>query len=177
MKSFLKVLVGVSLLGVALSAHAQIVLGSMGSWVSSNAGATFTDTETVVYQSTPGYAPLTDLTMVLPYVGPPYGLGTAVYTDNAGDTLDLVLDVSDETYAPDDLTRSIDGAWLYAGGTGSYAPSQVAFGDGTFAVSQTIEGFSGTVLVGNLYAVPEPAPYAVLGVGALGLLMRRRRSR
>ncbi len=35
-------------------------------------------------------------------------------------------------------------------------------------------GFSGSVLVGDLEAVPEPSAFTVLGIGAFGLLVRRR---
>jgi hypothetical protein len=181
MKNFLKVYIGISLVVVAASAHATITtigLESAGSWATSaDPTIAFVDTESVYTPPsfTAPFATLTDLTMTFDESDP---FGTAVYT-SAGNELDLELDVTDVTYSLDNLTRSIDGIWVYTGGTGSYnsTPTNIADGDGTFAVSQTSVGFSGTVLVGTLYAVPEPAPFAALGLGALGLLIRRRRSR
>jgi hypothetical protein len=60
--------------------------------------------------------------------------------------------------------------------TGSSAFTQtVTFSQDLTGYSTTAAYFEGNIQVLN--AVPEPAPVAVLGVGALGLLIRRRRSK
>ena len=184
MKHVLKVLVGISILVVAASAHATIILESFGTWAPGGflPGTAFTDTETVLVppSTTAPYAPLTSNTTLFANFAP---IGVAFYTGAVGQSLILDLTVTDVIYSPDNLTRSIDGFWIYGGGTGTYDPSLIAGGDGTFAISQTsatsptFPFFSGEVLVGNLYATPEPGTYAVLGLGVVGLLVRRRRSR
>jgi hypothetical protein len=75
-------------------------------------------------------------------------------------------------------SQSVYGTWTYTGGTGTYANLT---GSGTLAVVVDTSNPSGiedsyTTFRGNLEAVPEPASMAVLGVGALGLLRRRRKA-
>ena len=79
---------------------------------------------------------------------------------------------------------SEDGSFSY-GGNGAFAPSILIPFDGGFRSGEiqsspyVINGTDGTVtldrLTVGLAPVPEPASFAALGVGCLGLLRRRRR--
>jgi hypothetical protein len=154
----------------AIAANAQAIqIVSIGSAAPS--GLTLLFNENVAYNSW-GTGSLTSLS---------YGVtglsGSGVYTNGVGNTLDFDLTYSALSFQKVGQSESFDGTWVYTGGTGAYAAKT---GGGTLALNafvtspvtaSTITSFSGT-----LAAVPEPASYAVLGIGALGLLVRRRKA-
>jgi len=100
--------------------------------------------------------------------------GSGAYTDPGGDVLDFSFVLNPASGVIKDDSLSIDGDWSYTGGTLGYANK---VGGGTIALNFLTNGSpiaeSGTLFSGQL--APEPAPFAAIGVGVIGLLARRRR--
>ncbi len=163
----------VAALGAALSAQAVTIF-----LVSHGTGAldvnnNFVQNEKVLVQ-TGGFGALTSLVQTSDNTNFPNG-STGEYS-GAGGTLDYSYVISDVT--SNGAFQSVDGAWTYTGGTGTYA--NLPGGGGTLAFTIDLSSGepdeTGTVFSGDLQAVPEPASMAVLGVGALGLLRRRKKA-
>ena len=98
---------------------------------------------------------------------------TAVYTSTSGTlTFDLVYD---NTEVGGFGISTDSGLWTVLGGTGSYAGYA---GSGSYSINYNApdNNFSQTTLIGDIEAVPEPASIAVLSLGALGLLRRRKKA-
>jgi hypothetical protein len=69
---------------------------------------------------------------------------------------------------------SYAGVWSYSGGTGTYV-NQTGGGTLSLTVQPNVsEVATITGLQGSLQAVPEPAPIVALGIGAIGLIRRRK---
>jgi hypothetical protein len=159
-------------LGAALAAHAvTISLVSAGTYAITGAD-TYTQDEKVLVSDT---APLPALTSM--HLDGVYstGMQTATYT-GGGST--LVLDLVFINTVSNGGAKTDQGTWSYVTGTGGYAPgTAITGGTGTYSITYNpADGqFASTTIAGNLDAVPEPASVAALGVGALGLLRRRRK--
>jgi hypothetical protein len=159
----------VGLLCAMAAASQAIVFSALSVGTYNNPGGTYTTSETVVSQITP--SAVATMAFSGTYVGAG-AAGTIIYT-GAGGTITLAF----ATPGPFNLagnTSSIDGTWTYQSGTGAYAG--YTGGAGTFgAVYNTTGAYASTTLTGDLTPVPEPASMAVLGIGALAAISRRRR--
>lgn len=169
MKSTLKFAALAATLGSAVAAHALVIsVASVGGY--NVVGTTATFTESVVYQSTnPASGQFTTLTAVYDLVNK---TGTATYM-NADDSQELVYDFTISGVAINNPFESAAGTWSYVSGKGDYANFATGLGTNTININTTDTSSLWTTK-GELVPVPEPASIAVIGVGLLGLLRRRR---
>lgn len=152
--------------GLALSAHAvSIFVTSHGTGANDPITQDLIQNETVIQQSG-GLTPYSTLTLdtetsTLPLTG------TGTYT-GAGGTLTFTYALTEPSLLGD--AQSASGTWTATGSN---------MGSGTLSITllSATSGFeTGTLFAGSYQAVPEPASLAALGVGALGLLRRRKRA-
>jgi hypothetical protein len=144
---------------------------SVGTWANISNG--YTTAESVVFQNTP--SALSTMAYSAQYVnGGVNGVnGTITYTGGSG-TITLAI-TSTGPFNMGGNSTSIAGSWTYTSGTGAYAG--YSSGAGTWGATYSGEGnYASTTLSGNLTPVPEPATLAVLGIGGLAMIRRRRRS-
>jgi hypothetical protein len=163
---------------VGVAAYAQAItvdLVSVGTYNNSYGpggaqGAFYTTSETTIYSDLATIPVGSALSFFDTYAT---GLGTATYV-GGGNTLVLDVDVTNYDVSPN--TSSMIGTWTLDTALSSGAYAGLA-GSGTLSAgyNQLAGAFSSTTVVGNLQAVPEPASYAVLGLGILGLVRRRSR--
>ncbi len=175
LKGTLRISAVAAVLAAAISAQAfTIALSSVGSWAV--AGPNLTFTEKVIFQSTSVVAPVfTSQTSWVVNASPPTP-GAGLFDDGAGNTISYVLNLTNANAYFNGLWAA--GTWDYVAGTGFYAGLA---GGGTFTENLDTTNFpvapgqSLGTYVGKLEAVPEPASMAVLGLGFVGLIARRRR--
>ena len=160
--------------GAALSAHAvSLQLASSGAFKVDPMGRE-SGSETVGNQ-VGGYGPLSSLSLTFSASDPLPVSGSATYS-GAGGTLAIRFAFSTFT-SVGGFYGAYFGTWTATGGTGNYSQ---ATGGGT--LSRLEDGSdpdsyqSTTVLDGEIQAVPEPASLLALGLPALALLRRRKRS-
>lgn len=166
----MRLIVSVGVVGAAISAQAfTFSLISVGTFVP---GANFTTAENVVFQISPGVLNTLAVTGNVVNPGPVQTLAsTATYTGGA-DSLTISYVTSPVVFTPGNASYS--GMWTYLGGTGAYAGLA---GGGTMTVqfNSNLGNLSTHSVTGDLdSAVPEPASMAVLGLGAVALLRRRK---
>ena len=163
----------VGVLGAAASSQAQISLILASSGNGAQISSTQADITEAVFIQSPGSPALSGVAYTLNITTL---AGSGFYT-GTGETLDFNLQFDPNSYQNVGPSGgSIDGTWTYTGGTGGYAGFKN--GSGTLALTYLLTSpttaMTATTFQGML-ATPEPAPLAALGIGALGLLMRRRR--
>lgn len=137
----------------------------------SNPGLTYTTSENVIFQNTPGVLSTLAVSGTINSPGPTQFLNaTATYVGSGGS---LVVNYSTSPVQFSGGSASYDGTWTYVSGTGAYAGLS---GTGAINFLVSSSGFANHSLSGSLEAVPEPASIAALGLGAVALLRRRKRS-
>jgi hypothetical protein len=130
----------------------------------------YTTSENVVFQNTP--SALSTMSFSALYNGP--GIDGTITYSGGGGNITLAI-TSPGPFNGGGSGSSIAGSWTYTSGTGAY--SGYSAGAGTWgATYDSVGNYASTTLSGNLTPVPEPATMAVLGIGALALIRRRRRS-
>lgn len=159
---------------MAASSQASISLFLASSGVGTQLSPTAAAITEAVYAQSPGSPLLTSLGYSVDITTL---AGTGTYT-GVGGSLDFDLQFAANSYQTVGPTGgSIDGTWTYTGGTGGYAG--YTGGSGTLALTYFLTSpttaMTGTTFQGMI--TPEPTPFAVLGLGAMGLLVRRRRRR
>jgi hypothetical protein len=157
----------------AASASAfNIDIISVGTYVN-NQPVNYTTHENVIFQqSNPAGEPLLDtLDFNADYAS---STGEAFYQNAGGDGFKFSFTFGTFSFDGTAGTSSTNGTWTYENGSGAYAGLH---GSGTW--SATYDAFTGassmTTVSGQLTPVPEPASLAIVGVGVVGLLARRRR--
>lgn len=170
-----RVLILGSLVAVAASAQAfSIDLQSHGTYVSASSPF-FSTTETVVFQDTnPGVYPmLTNLYFEIPIATSSPEPADGYFT-NGPDS--FKFNASVESISTFGSTESAAGTWTFYSGAGAF--SNIVSGGGTFSLS--IDPGTGnkaySAFVGELTPVPEPATFAPLAIGVVGLLIRRKKA-
>ncbi len=154
-------------LGAAIAANAFTILLASSGTATVSTNDVFTET---VYAQVGGAGALGSLVDTFSNTT---GLGTAVYTGTGG-TLDLsvAFNIHSTQFGGG---VSDTGTWTAIGGTGTYTG---ATGSGTIAATVLTAGgypyASGTVTAGSIQTAPEPATMAGLGLGAFGLIRRRK---
>ncbi len=156
----------------AVAAHAlEIDLQSHGNYTLTVPTAFVT--ETVVFQDTDIAIPaLTSLSYSFARTG--IYTGSGAYT-NGVDTLPFTFTFTQDT--PTDgfsFTQAAHGIWNTTGGAGVFAG---LVGSGVISANfhPNLHTSSLTEFSGTLAAVPEPASYAVFGLGLVGLVRRKRK--
>lgn len=134
----------------------------------------------VIFQAHPGYNNVDLLSLDVVGVSipaasivPGFGFGTGEFKNIAA-TEKLDVNLITDSISPNGASRSISGRWTYASGVGSYAGQA---GNGTWAATfqPALDQLVLTSFSGDLHPTPEPASMAILGMGAVGFLARRRR--
>ena len=104
----------------------------------------------------------------------PVSSGTAVLSDNSGDS--LTFSVVNGGVVKSGPTTSFHSGLSLLSGTGSYSnynSGSITLQLGWFNLGETHRFASGG-FQGNVEAVPEPAGLAILGLGLAGLLIRKK---
>lgn len=166
-KGLLRASLAAAALGGALSARAEsFLLASTGTSI---LGWEYTTAGEDVRDQIGGPSPFARLDYHIVSDEYAQAIGTGSLSGNDGA---LLFSIKETSYQPDNIM----GYWIVTGGTGLY---EGAKGDGIFSFMK--HGLLGTVPSGSvmkgdvvLSPVPEPASLAALGVGAAGLLRRRR---
>lgn len=155
------------------AAHAfSIDLMSHGNYSFPAAGF-FAVNEKVVWQDSNAVLPaLTSMTYTANQ-GTLVGAGT--YTngvDSLSYSFKFTTDIPTDGFSS---TQNAHAIWTYTGGTGAFAN---LMGSGVLAsnFNAPLGGTSLTEFSGLLVAVPEPASYAVLGLGVVALIRRRKKA-
>lgn len=166
---FARTAVLAAMFGLAIVAQATtITVGSAGGIDSIN-GNLVTIGETVWYQNSPG---LSSFTKVKNHYDATFGSGTSTYM-NDDDSQELNILYLFEGTSTTYPFESAAGSWIYTSGKGDYANLT---GAGTVTFNLNASDFSTiSTLKGKLEAVPEPASMAILGVGVVGLIRRRKK--
>jgi len=169
-KRIAKLSFALAAMAMAAASQAQISLLLASSGAAGEVGTSASFIESVYIQS-PGSPALSSLVY---NVSLPSLAGSGAYSGTGG-TLDFNMQFVASTLQTTASGGSIDGTWTYTGGTGGYAGFKS--GSGTLALTYLLSSpttaMTATTFQGAL--VPEPAPCLALGLGAMGLLVRRRR--
>jgi len=155
----------------AASSQAQISLLLASSGLGGELSSTLAVVNETVYTQSPGSPTVSSLAYV---VDIPTLSGVGDYLGTGG-MLDFSFQLAPSSLQTSSSGGSIDGKWIFTGGTGGYA--NYLDGSGTLALTYLLTSpttaMTATTFQGML--APEPAPCLALGLGAMGLLLRRRR--
>lgn len=162
-----------ALAAIVTSAHAGSVAFLTVGLYSNTATTVSAPIQSVLYQLHPGYGNVSASEIDLSGVS----LATSTFTTGVGtakfDVSSLVLDLQLSSLVAKNGTVSANGSWKYVSGTGTYSNQK---GSGTFGLTYTPGiNLQQSTFTGSLQAVPEPASLAVLGLGAMALVRKRRK--
>ena len=179
MKMTLPIILGLCFIGAGLaSAQVTFEFGGFSTYDLSGTSLTMPNMSLLGFQQngTPALQILSNgsLTAVLNGSGIDSGFqGTAAFS---GSTDDLMIQLGTTSATYNGSTYSVSGNWSYTNGTGTYAHLT---GSGTFSgtLNPNSSQYAITTFGGTLQpqAVPSPSSFAFLGMGLLGLALRRKK--